>query len=354
MRRRLILASLYTIILTFSITSPSATLASHDEGLPVPIIAFEGKSISGQSNNDVAIGQIITLYASESGATDLWSFTGAALVFRSFYEKRSCPKSTGSDAPGTHFDPSGCIDYGVVDLHSNKTTFYFVQPGRYTITYSYSINGKSQSTYTIINVHAPAFPDPISVIDQVNLIPLGCTAACSEMDLGDHRTAGRYGITNSATASPLDGFPGHLLWVQVIDDLISYTEASGDTAQCEVANGLDANAFPYPAHSPGSMVDIPYFEFGKFIGVSRTFVAYDTLMWKADVQGDVEDSVPVALGSVMWGFYGSAAYVSNASQKTWMLQSRTVTRPVFRRGWYAVNWGSYTEAMICKYLIAKT
>jgi hypothetical protein len=307
--------------------SPTSTL-------PVPLIAFQGKPVpnSGEAI-EVVIGQVIDLSANKSGTTDLWSFCPSAIVYRTFEPKVKCP-------PSPAHDTEGCANYGNVDLHSSKTELYFVEPGAHEIRYSYSQNGKSASASINVNVVAPSLPDaPTSRMHHVTLGPIGCSIDCVEMTLGQYISFPIIvGVQNNASVVPPAGFLGDYFWLQIVDDSITYTDSSG-SHQCKVLEGLDGNTFPYSRQY--EIHDTPYYPLKGLIGVSRTFAAFDTLMWQAKILGSVQRSVPVALGSITWGFYGNASYISDAGKSKWILSSRSETEPQFHPGWYAVGWDAY-------------
>jgi hypothetical protein len=79
------------------------------------------------------------------------------------------------------------------------------------------------------------------------------------MDLGEYDPprSVHLGVTITADPVPPAGISGHLFWLQIVDDYITYADPSGYHKCANVINGLDSNSFPYAATKKNMLYDTP-------------------------------------------------------------------------------------------------
>jgi hypothetical protein len=247
------------------------------------------------------------------------------------------------------------VYYGNVEFDQPDVSYYYVQTGTYTVTYKYTIGSDSASASVRFQVRGPIGPNVTFATDTVRLEPPNCTSDCTVMSFGDysHTQGAPYGIVMTAEAVAPEGFPGKFVWVQTIYDQINYVIYKRNF-QCPLFEGLD-KSFPYSnVRTSDSRIkdnvlqDIPHVTLGNRTQLSRSFSAFDVLMWQASPGGkfDVQTSFPVSIGYVSWGFYGSAnlARDPNTQQKVWTLKTHSVQPPVFTAELYLPTWNSVVES----------
>jgi len=267
------------------------------EGVPVHIY-FDGKDVTNRTTN-VAIGQKIALTTTPIKAGQTQNWTG------------NLDETVG----GYIHDATG--ELKPTDFSQPSTTFFWTTQGTKNITYTVFAKGKTSTANTTFNVQGPTNPSVTTLQGNVQVFKdtIGGTKGWW-LSLGDIRPSGTntVGMTFNNNTAPYSG--GKFLWAQlVVSKGYTFYYADGRSRSCTFPTALDT-AFPYPTQSNvPSTTDSPDIQVSS-INPNRNEVTYAGafqmfLMWQSSTPG----SIPVPLGSVQWGWSGTA--VLNKTTKTW-------------------------------------
>ena len=337
-----------SIVFSWLYTSAAQTRSAPSKrsrpDIPLPEIDFQGTNITNDTIK-IAIGQQIRFSSPQSGTYQYWEIDPRPVIYSNFSaHDKGC--TTFPNDPG-----APCVSYGkAVNLDGQVTSiFYFAQPGKYQISYTYESDGDNASSSATLDVVAPSLIAPQPTVKPVALFPKSCTNDCDVVVGVPRRPVKRsyYGVEVQASATQPKMFPGQFKWVQLIDIGDSYVE-NGTTYNCKVESGLDDD-YPYSdvatidSKIPNNVLwDIP----SAFLQASQQvtsftedFAAYDYLLWQPNTSSFVLNSVPVVISYGGWGWYGEADY--SQDQHKWLLGSNsntyTYTMP-FTNGYVALGW----------------
>jgi len=161
---------------------------------------------------------------------------------------------------------------------------------------------------------------------------------------------GPVGIQFNPTLSNTTGDSGQFEWIQLItNDTLPRTSTAGITQTCvnvtvpptSGGTGLDTG---YPYATGNSTQDSPTVPLNSttYEQEARSFSAQMYLLWDAVLPvgctpGKSCTSIPVPLGSVTWGWSGTATYSSNS----WSLTSSSTTTPSWTASSSYPTWTDY-------------
>jgi hypothetical protein len=280
----------------------------------------------------VVVGEPIFLSASpqSTGIRQQWSIEPPLTTANSVGRYNLVPGGSPPCAEVINPNPASCAEVTPVaptDLTQPSINFYWIQPGRYTLTHADSSGATERTTFDVVGPEASTAmleeEGATMVIDNTTGIypdySLGYTLSCGN---GDGFDLDHDCFVVSPHAQLPNGYTGNFQWVQIIlKDALSVS-TGGNFEPCQTKVGLDAQ-YPYPVLKKNT--DIAFDDPGtplnkKYEGVFRSFQAQMYLEWKPDITG----SIPVPLGSFQWSWLGTA---TKNSQGVWSLG--TPTSPVF-------------------------
>jgi len=232
----------------------------------------------------------------------------------------------------------------VVALPSSNAasyTFYWIYPGSsLTVAYSYTLtNGQTSPAVTAtFNVVGPS-------VTSMNT-PTGSVAIFA----GPSLAYGPIGIEFNPMRTTPQGDSGQFEWVQLIsNDTLTFTTVSGTNETCvnvtqpstPSGTGLDTE---YPYAKGTSTQDSPTIGLvsSQYQKEGRSFSAQMYLMWDPALPAGCSEgtnctSIPVPLGSVAWGWSGTAAYAGGS----WTLTSSGASTPSWNPGSSYPTWSDY-------------
>lgn len=304
---------------TLTVTNPSTGSGSPNSAtanpapvvLPVPVIQWLGKKISGDNakTQKVKTGQPVELTTTPATLPGGFSIS----------------KSTW-DIDGTTIKSFAADDSGIklqeTDLDKQNTNFYWLYPeDGPNVTYDYCATGSDGVQYCASPQAKATFDasGPNSSLsthdsDQATIEQLvDCTdnnTASPYLGYGDIRgpAPGCPGVRTGTpgirlTASGASG--GSYVFVQLIDaDSRTYTGSAGNFS-CTTAANLDTG-FPYPPepNSPNIASDGPQMPLPPaYLSGERNFLATMYLLWQpSQLRGTSTASIPVPIGHQQWTF----------------------------------------------------
>lgn len=310
--------------------SVSVTLPS----LPVAGILFGGNNVTGKTTS-VVVGQQIALSNSVSLPACV-SVTG---------QQWSVP--SGSAVGG--FSASSTSG-SVVALPANTTptyTFHWVSPNSSgaTMTYQYTISGGGSSASSPIASATFTVAGP--TVSSMST-PTGSVGIFAGPKLG----FGPVGIKFTATTTTPSGDTGQFRFAQLItNDTLTLTTTSGTVQTCvnktqpatTSGTGLDTQ---YPYATGTTTQDSPSVGLNSstYNKEARAFSAKMYFLWDPALPagctvGSSCTSIPVPLGSITWGWSGTATYSSSSG--TWSLTTSSKTTPSWSTGASYPTWSDY-------------
>jgi hypothetical protein len=233
----------------------------------------------------VVVGQSIQLTAEPAGQPISWSVPGQTI---GSYTPTSSSFQTAEVVP-TSLGPNSSAD------------FYWITSGTNTVIYS-SQAGLAQATFIV----KPA-PKPTVTVTYGKPEPawIYTKNGKQHMSFGSLFAPADPGILLQTKTNPGSG---RFEWIQLIQSDISiYIGGSGAT--CQDSGGLDAGIVGYPSEIGGKFDDTPSVVLiSPYTQVKRSFIADTYLMWQSTIQ----NSIPVPLGTVTWGFDEMSLFYNNA------------------------------------------
>jgi hypothetical protein len=304
-----------------NVVLPSASAAT---------LKLGGNSISGTQS--VVVGQKIALTAT-AGLPQCMSLSS---------QQWSVPPGTakgGFSASSTSDSVTG------LPVNTNSSyTFYWIDAanGR-NMTYQYTMSGGGSSASG--PVATATFNVAGASVSNMST-PTGSVGIFVGPALG----FGPIGITFSPTLTTPSGDSGQFRWAQLItNDTQTLTTTGGTVKTCvdvtqpttTSGTGLDT-AYPYATGT--STQDSPSMGLSSasYTKEARAFSASMYLLWDPALPagctpGSSCTSIPVPLGSVSWGFSGTATY----SGGNWSLSTSSKTTPAWSPGTSYPSWSDY-------------
>ena len=301
----------------------------------MPTISLAGTPVSGTQS--VVVGQQIALTASQP-------LPNCMTLQSSNWSQPQGTAVGGYTASST----TGSVQ-AVPPLNTPTFTYYWTAPGS-SLTESYasvlattSGDGLTESGPLVtasFNVTGPSATFPS--------IPTGNVGIFAGPVLG----FGPTGIQFSPSTSTPSGDSGQFEWVQLItNDAYTMTTTSGAQKACvnvtqptqnPNGTGLDSG---FPFASGTSTLDSPMtaLDSTQYLKEARSFPAQMYLLWDPALPagctlGKTCTSIPIPLGSVIWGWSGAATY----SAPNWTLTSSSSTTPSWTSGSsYPTSWPDY-------------
>lgn len=325
-------------ILFNDVDQPSGQLAYPlDVELPLPVaptIQFNGTALSGTQAVDV--GQQIAL----TGVPPTMPNSCFSAV-----HQWTPPTGTAVGGYTTSLGSGSVTPISQVSATNAAYTFYWIVPGSsLTTTYQYQMTSQagttewSQPATATFNVAGPTVSSMSTPTGTVDIYPgpvLGY--------------GGPYGIQFIPTRSAPSGDSGQFEWVQLItNDTITRINTAGTTQTCvnptspptPNGTGLDTD---YPYSTKVSEHDAPTISLdpSKYTSEARSFSAKMYFLWdpvlpSGCIPGTSCTSIPTPLGSVSWGWSGTAIY----SAGNWSLASPQTISPVWTPGSSYPTWSA--------------
>lgn len=234
---------------------------------------------------------------------------------------------------------------------SPALTTYWPYAGTNTVTFGYCVNillTQGGNPVNQCSLPANASFDVSGPTASSMSTPTGYVGIFAGPRLG----YGPTGIQFNPTLSNTTGYSGQFEWIQLItNDTITHTSIAGSTQTCvnvtipptSGGTGLDSG-LPYDTGT--STRDSPSITLNSttYTQEARSFSAQMYLLWDPLLPS----SIPVPLGSVAWGWSGTAAYSSG----NWLLTSSSTTAPSWVPGSSYPTWGDYlpyppTNNLLC-------
>ena len=311
----------------------SGTATINLPNAPTPTILFNGNAVSGTQT--VMVGQQVPLTASVSLpscmslASQTWG-TSAGTAVGGYVNAagNSPPDTTG----GRTLNASS---------NTGSDTIYWTTPVSSTATYQYTMSSPFAGS-TNSPVANASFSVNGPTVSNMNT-PTGAVGIFSGPVLG-------YGPVGIQFNPTLSSTTGQYEWIQLItNDVLTLTNTAGVTQSCvQVTTPASANGTgldtDYPYATGTSTRDSPTaaLDSSKYTEEARSFSAQMFLMWNPGLPS----SIYVPLGSVTWGFSGTAVYnISN-----WTLSSSSAATPSWNPGNSYPTWTdyvSYTAGLTC-------
>jgi hypothetical protein len=318
-----------TVTLTVTNTSSngasqSATASPAPVVLPVPVIKWNGRTISGDNarNQSVVVGQPVELTTTPASLPGGFTVSGSNWTI-----------------PGTNVQDFSPPNSGIVltPTQTNKpnTTYYWLYPrDAMNVVYTYCAtdpNGsqicESPEAKAVFNAKSPgsltlatddsrlALVEKLDACNSPGKLPFLEYGDLSGPAPGCGNDEGPPGIHLTASGAS----SGSYVFAQVVDaDVSEYTHATGPSpTSCGAHAGLD-RSFPYEAvekQNPQTAYDGPQMPlFPNALTGTRTFHASMYLLWQPDqLSGTATASIPVPIGRQDWQFIATA--VENAKGK---------------------------------------
>jgi hypothetical protein len=240
--------------------------------------------------------------------------------------------------------------------------FYFVSPGTYDFAFSYQLGNGANATTPLTVEYIVSGPTSTgnAVVPVLTHNPTIQIFAPGQLDgntvpildSGNPHVAGGSALDVGAYATPPEGVPGVFQWVQKITSRTTTLLSSPtiNCANCVIQDRLD-NMYPYAITQgePKEVVDNPSYNL-SFPGtalaeLNDNFRAQMYLMWDPSLNADGSQapgcaastvlnpdgvsvtsatskctgSIPVPLGSLTWGYCGTAINTLSDEPNTWIL-----------------------------------
>jgi hypothetical protein len=317
-------------------------------GLPslsTPTISFGGNPVSGTQS--VVVGRQINLTGSlslpncMSMQSQSWSQPPGTAI-------GGFTNTAGNGPPSS---TSGQVQ-PMPALNTSGLTFYWTSPGNpnpLNVSYSQIASTTSGDGYTEASPQATA---AFSVVGPTASFPPGSLPTGSVGIFGGPVLGyGPIGIQFKPTTSPPPGDSGQFKWGQLItSDQYTLETVSGTTKNCvndtlptqsPNGTGLDTE---WPYATGASTQDSPNIGLNSALyqTEARAFSAQMYFFWDPALPaqctpGTSCTSIPVPLGSVSWGWSGTAAY----EEGNWTLTSSGTTAPSWAAGSSYPGWSDY-------------
>ena len=296
----------------------SATKVAHAQSTAT--ITMNGVDVTGQTVT-VAVGQQINLQ-SQDGTQDSWLFNGIdEIVVGGRQVNQACPNvspSQSSNAPS-------CVSYSDASANTSSTTFYFLQTGEPTLYYSYydsnnvyrtaSVSFKIVGPTSVVLSPAYATNDP-KTNTPISIWQDSTPSHYWNVQLGNSSSNVSGIVINASAVQPVD-FGGSFNWIQQISYNFQY-DAGGNTYTCSTVSGLD-DSQTYPFVVNNNSVSNPFI--GNSALDSPELIVPDTLttagrsfqaVMELDWQSATQNSIPVRVGTVYWGYYSDVMWNGTA------------------------------------------
>lgn len=323
---------------TLTVTNPpgsdtpgSGTANPSPVVLPIPVIKWLGKTISGDKakNQSVIVGQPVELT------------TTPATLPCGFTVSKSTWTVDGDNIGGYHGTDAG-IRLDDTLLKDTKTTFYWLYPDTgLNVKYEYCATDPSGTEMctspqakATFRATRPAISmstwdsDEVS-IENLNVCDDSRTVNGTAPWLGygnlyypPRRCTGTFDGTPGIRLRASGGSDGKYLFAQIINsDSRNYTNSNGGIISCGPTSGLDKH-YPFPGvyqNSPSIAYDGPQIPLmNNYISASRSFNATMYLLWQPDqLSGTATKSIPVPIGYQIWQFGATADGVQGRREWRW-------------------------------------
>jgi hypothetical protein len=233
------------------------------------------------------------------------------------------------------------------DLQKNNATFYWVYPGSaIPVTYQYCVNIQGANPVLQCSLPANATFDVTGPTVSSMSTPTGSVDIFPGPVLG----YGPVGIQFNPALSNDTGDSGQFEWAQLItNNVLNLTTTGGVEKTCVQVTqpvtlsgtGLDTQ-FPYDTGTSTHDSPSVALQSSSYTSEARTFSAQMYLLWDPALpsgctSGSSCTSIPVPLGSVSWGWSGTASYTFGA----WSLTSNNMTTPLWSAGSTFPTWSDY-------------
>jgi hypothetical protein len=322
---------------TLTVTNPtsdgtpqSATANPAPVVLPVPVIKWKNKTISGDNpqikNPKVVVGQPVELTTIPASLPGGFTISNSTWVV------------PGNDIKSYNGDDSGITIDDNVDLQDVATTFYWLYPEPdLSVTYNYCATDPNGNQICTSPQAKAAFtakgPDSSNALatwdsDEATIEHLtNCTTngTAPYMGYGDLSgpipdcpglQSGTPGIKLTASGAS----EGRYVFVQLIDsDSRTYTSPTGSYTCTRIPN-LDKQ-FPYPPYkdAPNIAPDGPEIPLPpEYLSGQRDFLATMYLLWQPDqLRGATQPSIPVPIGHQQWRFKATTDQKPPIGKEKW-------------------------------------